>query len=395
MDRHFQGMIETAVDAILTLDDRGYIKYCNNAAGELFGYTRDELVGRDIEVFIPRGLSLLSGQAKINGSIVIKKDGSKLPIEITGSVYKVDNRSYYMAIVRNNTCRQELLRLRGMYGNESETFIRAKTEVEDLKKQKELILRQQEQIFELYVYSAHTLKNYLSTIITFFDLLKRRKNKPEKLHELLEEDYIDSLDFELKSMYELLVSVLKSTTVNNVEENDLNVCEYIKKNLLPLRMGKKSSYLKVQNDFPCDKEYYVRGIAVNLNTVLRNVFNNARDEVIMFYGPWDDNLYVEGNIAIDDTETAHIIINGYVKDNYVKISVSNLGRLVPDDRKEVIFEKGVTFKSTGTGYGLSDCRKIISEMGGKIWAEDFYNKGTTFCIQIPLANVIEGGDVDD
>ncbi|MBF0336660.1 MAG: PAS domain S-box protein [Nitrospirae bacterium] len=390
---HFQRLVEAARDAILVMDQKGSVMYGNNAATRLFGYNSDELIGMSVEMLFPKGLDLLKRETKISESVAAKKDGSRFPAEVTVSSYEVDNRKFFMSMIRGNLYQHND---EGIYDGESYPYRQAKIEVETLLKQKELLIRQQDQIFEMYAYSAHTLKNYISTIITFFELLKRRKNKPDKLNELLEEDYIESLDFELKSMYELLVSVLKSTSVNNVEEGDLNVNEYIKKNLLPLRMGKKSSYLKVENRFPDDKQYYVRGIAVNLNTILRNVFNNARDEVIMHYGPWDDGFYAEGNMKILDTEESHIIIDGHVNDNNVLIKVSNKGRLIPDDKKEFIFEKGITFKTTGTGYGLTDCRKLTGEMGGTIWAENFGDKGATFCIQLPLVNVIEeGGATDD
>ncbi|KJU86776.1 ATP-binding region, ATPase-like domain protein [Candidatus Magnetobacterium bavaricum] len=385
-------MVEAARDAILVMDHKGSIMYCNSAAIRLFGYNSDEIIGVNIRVLLLKGGDLIQREPKISESVAVKKDGSKFPAEVVISGYELDNRRYFMATVRGNLYQQ---REEDIYDGESYSYRQAKIEVETLLKQKELLIRQQDQIFEMYAYSAHTLKNYISTIITFFELLKKRKNKPEKLNELLEEDYIESLDFELQSMYDLLVSVLKSTSVNNVEEGDLDVNEYIKKNLLPLRMGKKSSCLKVENNFPSDKRYYVRGIAVNLNTILRNIFNNARDEILMYYGPWDDGFYAEGNINVIDTEESHIIIEGYVDDNNVLIKISNRGRLIPEEKKEFIFEKGVTFKATGTGYGLTDCRKIVREMGGKIWAEDFADKGSTFCIQLPLVNVIEGGSTDD
>ncbi|MBF0318163.1 MAG: PAS domain S-box protein [Nitrospirae bacterium] len=389
---HFQRLVEAARDAILVMDHKGSIMYCNGAATRLFGYASDEVIGVNIGVLFPKGWALLQKETKVSESVAVRKDAGRFPAEVTVSGYEVDNRRYFMATVRGNLYQQ---REEDIYDGESYSYRQAKIEVETLLKQKELLIRQQDQIFEMYAYSAHTLKNYISTIITFFELLKRRKNKPDKLNELLEEDYIESLDFELKSMYELLVSVLKSTSVSNVEEGDLDVNEHIKKNLLPLRMGKKSSYLKVENNFPCDKQYYVRGIAVNLNTILRNIFNNARDEVLMYYGPWDDGFYAEGEMKTIDTEEPHIIIDGHINDNSVLVKISNRGRLIPDEKKEFIFEKGVTFKTTGTGYGLTDCRKIAGEMGGKIWVEDFADKGATFCIQLPIVNVIEGGATDD
>src|SRR5207248_2160766 len=53
-------IVETVADGILTLDERGLIESCNAAAGRIFGYTADEVVGRHISML----LSEMSGDAR-------------------------------------------------------------------------------------------------------------------------------------------------------------------------------------------------------------------------------------------------------------------------------------------------------------------------------------------
>ena len=75
--------------------------------------------------------------------------------------------------------------------------------------------------------------------------------------------------------------------------------------------------------------------------------------------------------------------------SYVGISVNDSGKGVPDDVKEVLFQKFVQARESdrsneqGTGLGLVICKGIVEAHGGRIWIEDNVPKGAKFIFTLP------------
>jgi two-component system, OmpR family, sensor histidine kinase VicK len=73
----------------------------------------------------------------------------------------------------------------------------------------------------------------------------------------------------------------------------------------------------------------------------------------------------------------------------IEFQVQDQGQGIPQDKLESIFERfhqvdsSDARKKGGTGLGLTICRKIIEQHGGKIWAESIEGQGSTFIFTIP------------
>jgi PAS domain S-box-containing protein len=115
-----RAIAEAAVDGIITIDEHGSIRSLNPAAERLFGYTADEVVGRDINTLMPppwRGkhddfLSsyLASGKRKVIGIgrevIGQRKDGSTFPADLAVSEVRVGEHRLFTGTVRDITGRR-------------------------------------------------------------------------------------------------------------------------------------------------------------------------------------------------------------------------------------------------------------------------------------------------
>ena len=112
------GLIETAQDAIISIDEEGIVNIWNLSAEKIFGYSQNEIMGKSITAIIPEkykkrhveGLKrfLETGQPRIIGkSIEITgktKEGNEIPIELSLSFQKTENNRYsFTGIIRDKT----------------------------------------------------------------------------------------------------------------------------------------------------------------------------------------------------------------------------------------------------------------------------------------------------
>ena len=107
-----------------------------------------------------------------------------------------------------------------------------------------------------------------------------------------------------------------------------------------------------------------------LQQVFLNIIINAEYFMVETHG--------EGTLTVT-TEKAGDIIKASFTDDGPGINQENLGHL---------FDPFFTTKEVGkgTGLGLSICHGIITEHGGRIYAESELGKGTTFVVELPISN---------
>ena len=89
--------------------------------------------------------------------------------------------------------------------------------------------------------------------------------------------------------------------------------------------------------------------------------------------------------ALKNTSKGHIEIAYEVIDRGVKISVSDTGRGIPQDKMDKIFERFEKIDAfvPGVGLGLTICKSIVEKMGGHISAQTELGKGSTFKVELP------------
>jgi len=115
-----KSILEAAVDGIIIISDRGVIESFNPAAEKIFGYTRQEVLGKKVNMLMPqphRDLHdryvqsyLSTGRKKVIGigreTTAQRKDGTTFPIELAVSEVKLGRRSIFTGIIRDITARR-------------------------------------------------------------------------------------------------------------------------------------------------------------------------------------------------------------------------------------------------------------------------------------------------
>ena len=118
-----RGVMETAVNAIITMNEDRIIETINPATQRIFGYAEEELIGKNIKMLMPAPFAenhdryvknyLKTGEKKIIGigreAVAMRKDGSLFSIDLSiGEVILPDKRRVFTGIIRDLSDRKEL-----------------------------------------------------------------------------------------------------------------------------------------------------------------------------------------------------------------------------------------------------------------------------------------------
>ena len=121
-EERLRAILETAVEGIITIDERGIVESMNPAAERIFGYSAAEVIGRNVSMLMPSPDRerhdgyiqnyVRTGQAKIIGIgrevVGQRKDGTVFPMDLAVSEVKLANRRLFTGFVRDITERKRV-----------------------------------------------------------------------------------------------------------------------------------------------------------------------------------------------------------------------------------------------------------------------------------------------
>jgi PAS domain S-box-containing protein len=165
-ESRFEILAETATDGIISIDDQSTIRYANPAAGRLFGYKPDEMLGNTLTSLMPERLRqihlasvrryLSTGQRHVGWRAVeligLHKSGREFPIEVSFGEAIHNGRHFFTGIVRDLTDRKRLeealraseQRLQAIVDNTTAVIF-----IKDLELRYVLVNREYERLFDV------------------------------------------------------------------------------------------------------------------------------------------------------------------------------------------------------------------------------------------------------
>jgi two-component system sensor kinase FixL len=351
-EERFGKAFHSSPDAIAIVRQRDYEYIEVNEKWEaMFGYTRAEALGRTAEDL---GLVVLSDEirtarATLNayGSLrdhemdLRNKAGDVFRIMMVADTVDMAGEACYIVILRDITERK-----------------RAHALLQE--QQRELAhLGRVAALGELSGALAHELNQPLAAILTNARAAQRILSMPEpslaELKDILEDIALD--DRRAGDVISQLRGLLKKGDLQiqpiSLEKVIKEVIALLHSDLIERRVLVET---RLSSDLPP-----VMGDRVQLQQVLLNLIMNACDAMADQYAATRQIL----------------IVTGLTPEGQVQLSVSDQGVGIPPARLSQIFDPFVTTKEHGLGLGLAICQSIVTAHGGRLWAANNPDRGTT------------------
>ena len=258
-------------------------------------------------------------------------------------------------------------------GGRPEEFILNLHDVSDLKKL-EASVRQAERLAALGTLAAgmaHEIRNPLSSIKTFVQLLPRKVGKEGFL-----EKFERTVPRELNRINDLVEDLLDLARVPKFQFRKTSVRTLLRQILdsleQELEMGRIDCRLEIAGDLPS-----ITADADQLAKAFANLTRNAIQAM-------PDGGQLEITAAIPNSSPTHgNPVIGSVSEAVIEFADSGDG-ILPEDLKN-IFNPFFTTRDKGTGLGLAITHKVISEHGGRIEVESRHGHGSRFIVRLPIA----------
>ncbi|MGO8760372.1 MAG: two-component system sensor histidine kinase NtrB [Desulfobaccales bacterium] len=346
-------IINSATDAIITINEDHVIVGYNRGAEQMFGYTRGEALGQDLTIIIPppykaehrsyvrryvatREARMIGKHVRLNAQ---RRDGGEFPISISFSVAEIRDNLYFTGIIRDITEYQEM---------------------EDRVLHTERLAA----VGNTMTHIAHEIKNPLLIIGGFArQLLKIPGLEDKALHKLnIIAEEVGQLEAMVAEMREFVRRPPAQKRPGQIGDALTTALELFQDTFADHRVT-----VRRKEETPLPPVIFD---PQQVHQVLINLFKNALEAM---------------------PKGGKITITSRVKGAFAEISVRDTGEGMSPEVAGNIFQPYFTTKAKGTGLGLAICQGIIQEHGGVISVTSTLGKGTTFTIQLPLneAPVVE------
>ena len=343
MQDTFVPFLELFPNGIVLTNEKTEIKYVNSVMEKMFGYPKDELIGKRVEILIPESLRgthemhtqrFARAPRKMNmsnrhGLLGRKKSGVTFPIDVSLAPIKDYEFPMFMAIVLDLSEKEYLKAL------------------EDKNKQLE----------QFSYIASHDLQEPLRTILSLTHILSGQKTNGIDYRTYKSLEFINKSAQRMSDLVKALLDYSRLGKEKNLEAVDVGLM--VSEILLDLekKIDEKKAVIQY-NGLPVIMAY---------KTELRLLFQNLISNALKFT---KKNLTPMIEIIYQNKKDHHLFS---IKDNGIGIAKENQEKIF-----DVFTRLNDKDSYEGTGIGLSHCKKIIDLHQGHIWVESIFGEGSTF-----------------
>jgi two-component system, LuxR family, sensor kinase FixL len=352
-----RAVVDGSPDAIIAISAVGVIQSINTNGLEMFGYERQEVVGRNISTLLPEPFRdvhggcmrnyLQTGQAEITGTGPevegVRRDGSVFPLGLVITQTTYDDAPLFVGFLRDLSSRREIeARIKQLQGERLSAM------------------------GGLAAGLAHELNQPLAAAATYLETAQLLLEMPADARPDPIENTLASAVDEIMRAGHIMKRLREFVSSGEPDKTFLSLHNFIN-DASELSIPKKekirvSLRLNAKNDG-------VLADRIQIKQVLANLIRNATEAM----GP--------------ATERKLSISTSSIEQDMIRVDIADTGSGFQPGVMERLFEPFQSTKSNGMGIGLSISRMIVEAHYGRIWAEPNPQGGAIFSFTLPLVDV--------
>jgi len=359
-EAHLRSILETIPDAMIVIDERGAMQSFSTAAARLFGYSADEVLGKNVRMLMPSPYReshdgylqryLRTGERRIIGigRVVVgeRRDGSTFPMELSVGEMKSADRRFFTGFIRDLTDRQ-----------------RTEARLQEL--QTELVhISRLTAMGEMASALAHELNQPLSAIANYMKGSRRLLEDRSDEQSALVRDALEKAAEQSLRAGQIIRRLRDFVARGESERRIESVKKLVEEASALALVGAKEHGVRVR--FQIDPvNDLVLVDKVQIQQVLLNLIRNAIE-------------------AMEQAPRRELLIASRARGgDLLEVSVTDSGPGIAPEISSQLFQPFVTTKRLGMGVGLSISRSIVENHGGQIVAEPNEGGGTVFRFTMP------------
>jgi PAS domain S-box-containing protein len=370
-DEEHRVIVETANDAVVSMDERGAILLANPATSRIFGYEPIEMVGKPLTMLMPEMMRklhengfkryLATGKRHVNWQGVEltaqRKDGQEFAVEVSFGELTSDGHKVFTGFIRDISERKQ-----------AEDRLRASERSLQMTQAELARVSRLTTMGELAASIAHEVNQPLTAVINngsaCLRLLANRNLEPEVLRRALEGIIADGTRASA-----VLARIRASINKEPAEKNPLDINEVIQEVLVLAGHELYENQILVDHQLTTDLPF-VLADRVQLQQVLLNLIMNS----------------IEALGAVTNRPRLLRVQSRIDESGEVLVAVSDSGTGF-DLEVGRVFTPFFTTKAQGMGMGLSISRSLVESHGGRLWATPNSPHGAVFSFTLPATVV--------
>jgi PAS domain S-box-containing protein len=366
----FQGLIESAPDAVVIIDAMGTIQIVNQQTEQLFGYRREELLGRSLELLLPERLhsAHLTHRARYIAEpgtrpmgrnldlVARRKDGTEVPVEISLSPLSTEKGLLITSSIRDITEQKQL-----------EAQLKRKNE--ELEEQNRRVEEASRLKSEFLANMSHELRTPLNAIIGFSELMHDGKVGPISPDH---QEYLGDILTSSRHLMQLINDIL-----------DLAKVEAGKIELRPELVDMPRLVGEVRDG--------LRQVAAQKRIQLEVKLVENLGRIVIDPDRFKQVLYNYLSNALKFTAEGgqvSIMLSPHDADHF-RLDVADTGIGIRAEDRDLLFvefqqlDASSAKKYQGTGLGLALTKRLVEAQGGEVGVHSTPGLGSTFFAILP------------